>query len=691
MSGRLATFAAMGGAHALATREAGCSLTFTTGGALSYPVGQISSGQTRAGGGLSAVSLTLESTSLTDSQGRGCWWTPPSTVLQCDVNQVPDSGFEIGCDGSVSYNGQTEFYECDAGEGDQINIYLQKPDTGLNCAQITLTASGCYPSDCSEGNNSASQSATASQPSAGTSQGYPTIPGTTAQSTSAGSSSAPATPSVQSTGAGATPAYSVSTQSQTKLQETTPKPEQPTQTPSTVYYTSVATVSGSCTAVQTPSPVTSTVYSTSLVTVSGSCHAVETPTPGTSTVYSTSVVTVTGPASQCTPVTVSAPVPVPETETETQPAPTTTTQTSKATIPVYDTSILTTTQGSTIKTTATRSTQVTIPVYSTSIATESTMKTATMETESTAPVYATSVATESSKSTESVKTTVPVYHTSVATQSTKATIPVTQSTKTTATAKSTIPIYSQSTKATDSVKSSAPVYSNSIPTRSSVATQSTKTTESVKTSTPAYPTTLSQKSSTPAASTTPASTPSTTGGVYVPSPSTVDIPDTCPANGVKNAGEFNLPSLIIVTDKSSPSTASGTQYNADISSTKSTIFNFDIPASASGKTCQLSFLFPMKDTLETSDFSFSGSGALDFSKLSNAATQTTSYSNAPDVASDLGQFTVSPGNAYKIYSFACPSGTTIGFEVADVSGGDTSLNFFQDYNPCPIGLFITTS
>ncbi|KAH6653344.1 ubiquitin 3 binding protein But2 C-terminal domain-containing protein [Truncatella angustata] len=328
----------MGGAHALATREAGCSLTFTTGGALSYPVGQISSGQTRAGGGLSAVSLTLESTSLTDSQGRGCWWTPPSTVLQCDVNQVPDSGFEIGCDGSVSYNGQTEFYECDAGEGDQINIYLQKPDTGLNCAQITLTASGCYPSDCSE-----------------------------------------------------------------------------------------------------------------------------------------------------------------------------------------------------------------------------------------------------------------------------------------------------------------------------------------------------------------ASTPSTTGGVYVPSPSTVDIPDTCPANGVKNAGEFNLPSLIIVTDKSSPSTASGTQYNADISSTKSTIFNFDIPASASGKTCQLSFLFPMKDTLETSDFSFSGSGALDFSKLSNAATQTTSYSNAPDVASDLGQFTVSPGNAYKIYSFACPSGTTIGFEVADVSGGDTSLNFFQDYNPCPIGLFITTS
>ena len=44
-------------------------------------------------------------------------------------------------------------------------------------------------------------------------------------------------------------------------------------------------------------------------------------------------------------------------------------------------------------------------------------------------------------------------------------------------------------------------------------------------------------------------------------------------------------------------------------------------------------------------------------------------------------------------SFDCPAGEEVSFKIAAAGGGDdaTSLRFFQDYNPCPIGLFITTS
>lgn len=104
----------------------------------------------------------------------------------------------------------------------------------------------------------------------------------------------------------------------------------------------------------------------------------------------------------------------------------------------------------------------------------------------------------------------------------------------------------------------------------------------------------------------------------------------------------------------------------------------------------MTFLFPEASTLETSSYTISGSGTLDFSQLSPGVSQSTSYGNLPAVASNLGQYTVSPGNAYPIASLPCPSGP-LAIEVANVPGGDTSLNFFQDYNPCPIGLFVTTS
>lgn len=160
---------------------------------------------------------------------------------------------------------------------------------------------------------------------------------------------------------------------------------------------------------------------------------------------------------------------------------------------------------------------------------------------------------------------------------------------------------------------------------------------------------------------------------------------TCPDN---LSGNYEFPHLIIPVDSSKPNTAPGTSYFGIVSSTVSSIFNFDIPASDAGKTCSLIFLFPTQAQLTTSSFTFSGNGGIDFSKLSGVATGSTSYSNAPGVAQDYGVTTVAPGHSYTIATFPCPANTAISFELK--ASGDTSLNYFQDYNPSPIGLYITT-
>jgi hypothetical protein len=162
-------------------------------------------------------------------------------------------------------------------------------------------------------------------------------------------------------------------------------------------------------------------------------------------------------------------------------------------------------------------------------------------------------------------------------------------------------------------------------------------------------------------------------------------PVGCPAN---LNGNYEFPHLIIPISSSSPTAAAGTSYFGTVSSTVSTIFNFDIPSSDNGKTCSLIFLFPTQAELSTSSFTFSGNGGIDFSLLSSPATSATDYANAPGVATDYGTTTVAPGNSYTIATFACPAGNKVGFEMKAV--GDTSLNYFQDYNPAPIGLYITT-
>jgi Ubiquitin 3 binding protein But2 C-terminal domain len=161
-------------------------------------------------------------------------------------------------------------------------------------------------------------------------------------------------------------------------------------------------------------------------------------------------------------------------------------------------------------------------------------------------------------------------------------------------------------------------------------------------------------------------------------------PTSCPAN---LNGAYEFPHLIAPIDSSKPGSAAGTSYFGVVSNTVSSIFNFDIPASDAGKKCSLVFLFPTQSQLATSSFTFSGNGGLDFSLLNGVATSATSYSNAPVVSMDYGTTTVASGNSYTIATFACPANTAISFKITTV--GDTYLKYFQDYNPYPIGLYIT--
>ena len=159
----------------------------------------------------------------------------------------------------------------------------------------------------------------------------------------------------------------------------------------------------------------------------------------------------------------------------------------------------------------------------------------------------------------------------------------------------------------------------------------------------------------------------------------------CPAS---LSGTHEFPHLIVPINKDSPTTAGGTSYNGTFSSTVSSIFNFDIPESDSGKTCSLVFLLPTQNELVSSAFSLSGSGGLDVAQLKSPATEQTSYSTVPAVESDLGGPTsVAPGNEYVIASGSCAAGETVSYEVS--ATGSLALNYFQDSNAYAIGLYIT--
>ena len=180
--------------------------------------------------------------------------------------------------------------------------------------------------------------------------------------------------------------------------------------------------------------------------------------------------------------------------------------------------------------------------------------------------------------------------------------------------------------------------------------------------------------------------PSSTAAQSTDAPSATTTGEACQT---ELTGAYETPHLIVPVDKENPDTAYGTQYFASLSSDNSTIFNFDVPTSYAGKQCSVIFLFPEQKDLVTSSFTESGSGGLSFALLASAADEKTTYSNAPAVSAELKTIeNVKPGNSYLVGTGDCAAGTKQGYKVS--ATGDYSLNYFQDWNPSPIGLFMTS-
>ncbi|KAF1969148.1 hypothetical protein BU23DRAFT_601697 [Bimuria novae-zelandiae CBS 107.79] len=157
----------------------------------------------------------------------------------------------------------------------------------------------------------------------------------------------------------------------------------------------------------------------------------------------------------------------------------------------------------------------------------------------------------------------------------------------------------------------------------------------------------------------------------------------CPAD--LNGG-YQYPHLTIPVSSSQPSKAPGTSYNATANGDVCSLFNFDIPQSYSGSTCALIFLFPEQKVLETSSNTTSGSGGLEFSKCDTTATQETSWDNKGRSSAVGSVANVAPGNSYTIASGACAAGQTVTYQMCATGG--LSLEYFQDYNPSPIGAYV---
>ena len=134
--------------------------------------------------------------------------------------------------------------------------------------------------------------------------------------------------------------------------------------------------------------------------------------------------------------------------------------------------------------------------------------------------------------------------------------------------------------------------------------------------------------------------------------------------------------------------AQGTVYSAHLSPAISSLFNFDIPPAYRGLTCSLVFHFPTRESLQTSNYTVSGSGGIEVVQLVSPATAKTTYDNLPAIAADVGSIAdLRAGSSHVISSEACAAGSRIGYEIS--ATGSLDLEYFQDYNPAPIGLYIT--
>lgn len=638
----VAALAIAGSASALVVpRQDGCCFELKASGEQSGTIGQLDDGQNRIGGGLSPATYCINDGAITDSNGRGCILTPPTTQFQCDEGATPTEGFSVSGEGEVQYNGSSKFYACGA-DKDEYNLYTKPVEGQEDCVEVTLSSSeGKCSGNGGGGGEGASSSASRPAESAASSKpagGQSTAPAESAASKPAESaaSSKPANGQSTAPAESSAPKPSNSAPASSPASGSSGKASKPAETPGG-YQSQPSAPATSAPASSAPAPAPSAPAETApaechpetvTVTVTQPCEASQqtgnTGVPGGGSPPAASTGGGAGPSSYGRPkpsggaqtsngAQLSGNVPQPSSNGGAGPSsygapnPSNGAQTSKGVQPSDNVPQPSSAGGAS-------SAQASVPATST-------------------------VVKSSEKPSQPAVSTAP----------------------TTGEASKPAPsVGSGSGSGSSAASSKAPSASAPAP----------------------YPTGSSaEASSAPAgtgsASEAASSTKSTGTGTASGSACQTDL-----------SGAYQTPHLIVPVSSDQPDEAFGTNYNGQINETTSTIFNFDIPQDYEGKQCSIIFLFPKKEDLETSDYEFGGSGSLGCSELSSAADEQTSYSNAPSVDSDLGTIDLKTGNSYVVATQDCKAGTTQSIELSSKNGLD--LNFFEDWNPSPLGLYITS-
>ncbi|USW47912.1 Putative ubiquitin 3 binding protein But2 [Septoria linicola] len=234
---------------------------------------------------------------------------------------------------------------------------------------------------------------------------------------------------------------------------------------------------------------------------------------------------------------------------------------------------------------------------------------------------------------------------------------------------------STSSSTVPSAQSTTPA---SIP-ATSEAVESTTCTESVSS---AVPTTFATSSAPTAVNSVPSSSVTSAPSTTIPS-----TPTSATACQTSLEGAYQTPHLITWVSKDYPDKSYGSELNATINEDCSTLFNFDIPSDYAEKQCSVVFLFPEQSQLETSAWSWNEQGSIEFSQLDSAASEKTTYNTCPAKASTLDTIAIKAGNSYVVSTGPCKAGETVTIEASSVGG--LGLEFFEDWNPSSLGVYIT--
>lgn len=153
---------------------------------------------------------------------------------------------------------------------------------------------------------------------------------------------------------------------------------------------------------------------------------------------------------------------------------------------------------------------------------------------------------------------------------------------------------------------------------------------------------------------------------------------------------FEAPNLIIPVDKADPSKVTGNGYVAQLSSTISTVFVFDIRPENQGKMCNLAFHMPPPSPWpDMSPLKLRSPGGITVSRVGQQAASNGVSANDLSGSNIVGSVpSIQPGNQYNIASVPCAAGQTIAYQVE--STGGLVMDFFQMTMP-PLGLFMSVS